>query len=117
MRLILGIFFCVFIFRQAAMMTLWSFFNTDATLAVDCPALCAAVLLLTVLVVCPRYLSVILLLVAGLALMINGFVYLGTQNELYSFGWLIFSLFFSLGIFLLLGLMLLMYKGMVMLKG
>jgi hypothetical protein len=103
MRSMLGICFCVFIFRQAAMITVRSFFDyfkppgcatdttklscdtssTSAQVIVDCTALCAAVVLLTVLVVCPRYLTIILLLVAGLVLMVNGSkesVYWGTQS-------------------------------------
>jgi ABC-type multidrug transport system fused ATPase/permease subunit len=124
MRLLLGICFCVFILRQAAMITVWFFFDyfkapgcaTDATRfscstpttsarVLDCSSLCAAVVLLTVLVVCPRYLTIILLLVAGLVLMVNGSVIWETQFK----GAGIFTQI-PLGIFLLLGLMLLMYK-------
>jgi len=121
MRLMLGMCFCVFIFRQAAMITVRSLFDyfkppgcaTDATCitwrlqittsarVLDCSSLCAAVVLLTVLVVCPRYLNIILLLVAGLLLMVNGSQYKGSFESFTQV---------PLGIFLLLGLMLLMYK-------
>jgi hypothetical protein len=117
MRLMLGVCFCVFICRQAAMITVWSFFDyfkppgcaTDATKfscstptirarILDCSALCAAVVLLTVLVVCPRYLTIILLLLVGI------FLLLGDHLPL------TIILLGLVEIFLLLGLMLLMYK-------
>jgi hypothetical protein len=129
MRLMLGMCFCVFIFRQTAMITVWSFFDyfkppgcvTDATLSscrkpttsarvLDCSALCAAVVLFTVLVICPHYLTIILLLVAGLVLMVNGSVYWGIEFKGYVWTRAISFFLGIFGIFLLLGLLLLMYK-------
>jgi hypothetical protein len=117
MRLMLGICFCVLIVRQAAMITIWSFFDyfkapgcaTDATKSfcstpttrarvLDCSALCAAVVLLIVLVVCARYLTIILLLLVGIFLLLGDHLPLTT------------ILLGLVEIFLLLGLMLLMYK-------